>query len=195
MRFAPLLVLTAVVLAGCASPAPPGSDVPQPNDAPVLGQGTVLQKGDDPAQFCLGGVMESYPPQCSGPELVGWNWDAVEGEESANGVTWGAYAVWGTWNGTSLTVTESIMFALFDPMPVDDPFLHEANAGGSDESTLLGIQDGIADDAPVQVLSSYPQNGYLFVTVLYDDGAVQAWADRTYGTDVVQVRSALAATD
>jgi hypothetical protein len=43
----------------------------------------------------------------------------------------------------------------------------------------------------VQVLFSSVHNGYLFVTVEFDDGSVQAWADDTYGVDVVQVRSAL----
>lgn len=193
MRFVPLLV-ALVALAGCAPQTPAAYEPGAATVTAVLGQGTVLQVDDAAPQFCLVAVLESYPPQCSGPELIGWDWSTVDGEESASGVTWGTYAVWGDWDGSALTVSRSVQLALFDPMPVDDPFLDEANAGPSDEAALLGIQDGISDDSPVQVLSSYPQNGYLFVSVLFDDGAVQRWADSAYGKDVVQVRSALVAT-
>jgi hypothetical protein len=90
-----------------------------------------------------------------------------------------------------LVVTDAIQLALYDPMVVEDPQLDPANAGTSTEDELLAIQEGIADAAPVEVLMTFPQNGYLFVTVIYDDGTVQAWADATYGAGVVAVRSAL----
>lgn len=188
----PLLVAAALALAGCATPA---SD-PGPGSAPaanveVVGQGTVLQSGDAAPQFCLGGVMESYPPQCSGPELIGWDWSAYEGSETASDVTWGTYAVWGSWDGTALTVESAVMLALYDPMPVVDPLLDPANAGATTDADLVAIQDGIPDEAPVEVLGSWAENGYLFVTVVFDDGAVQQWADATYGAEVVAVRSAL----
>lgn len=188
----PLLAAAALVLAGCATPAPdpgPGSDPTTPVD--VVGQGTVLQVGDAGPQFCLGGVMESYPPQCSGPELIGWDWALYEGSETASDVTWGAYAVWGAWDGTALTVDSAVMLALYDPMPFVDPLLDPDNAGTTSAADLQAIQDRIHDDAPVEVLTSWPENGYLFVTVVFDDGAVQEWADATYGADAVAVRSAL----
>ncbi len=200
-----LAVATASVLllCGCATTAPaapdrpdtPGS-VPAPSDAiaapgTVVGQGTVLQKDDEEAQLCLGAVAESYPPQCSGPEIVGWDWDAVDGEESASGVTWGAYAVTGTWDGTVFTSESAVMLALYDPMPVVDPLTDPANAGDTPEDELIAIQEDLTATAPVEVLTSVPENGYLFVTVIYDDGTIQAWADDTYGLDKVAVRSAL----
>lgn len=40
-------------------------------------------------QPCLGGVLDSLPPQGAGPEIVGWNWGEVSGFESAGGVRWG----------------------------------------------------------------------------------------------------------
>ena len=98
---------SVLVLSGCATTAPAAPDRPDsPGSVPapagaiaapgqVVGQGTVLQKDDEAPQFCLGAVAESYPPQCTGPEIVGWDWDAVDGEETASGVTWGAYAVTG----------------------------------------------------------------------------------------------------
>ena len=67
---------------------------------------TVLESPEHGPQLCLGGVLTSYPPQCGGPDVIGWDWDAVDNEESANGVTWGEYSVVGTWDGSRLTLTE-----------------------------------------------------------------------------------------
>jgi len=194
---------SVLLLAGCATTAPAASDqpdapgaVPVPSDAiaapgQVIGQGTVLQKDGEEPQFCLGGVAESYPPQCGGPEIVGWDWDAVDGEESASGVTWGAYALTGTWDGTVFTSESAVMLALYDPMPVVDPLTDPANAGDTPEDELLTIQDDLTASAPFEVLTSGAQNGYLFVTVVYDDGTIQAWVDDAYGIDKVAIRGAL----
>lgn len=190
-----------ILLSGCATTTAPGASdgsgsVPAPSDsiaAPgqVIGQGTVLQKDDEAPQLCLGAVAESYPPQCSGPEITGWDWNAVDGEETASGVTWGAYAVTGTWDGTVFAAESAVMLALYDPMPVVDPLTDPANAGDTPDDELVSIQDDLTATAPFEVLTSVPQNGYLFVTVIYDDGTIQAWADDTYGIDKVAVRSAL----
>lgn len=45
------------------------------------------------------------PPQGSGPDVVGWDWSAVEAE-SASGTTWGEYEVVGTFDGEQFTLTE-----------------------------------------------------------------------------------------
>jgi hypothetical protein len=193
-----------LALSGCAGSTTPASDsaggdapptVPASNQAApgdVLGQGTVLQPDGEAAMFCLGAVAESYPPQCSGPEITGWDWAAVEGSESASGVTWGTYAVQGTWDGTTLTVTQPpIMLALYDPMPVVDPFTDPDNAGPSTEKELTALQEQVGNDEFVEVLTSWPENGYLFVQVIYDDGSVQRYFDERHGKDLVQVRSAL----
>jgi hypothetical protein len=191
-----------VLLAGCAatSPAVPGSDgggtdsdigiaIAAPGE--VAGQGTVIQTGDTPPQLCLGAVAESYPPQCSGPEITGWDWDAVEGDESSGDVTWGAYAVSGGWDGTTFDVTSSVMLALYDPMPYVDPLLDPGNAGDSAPADLERIQTELHESAPFAVLSSWIENGYVFASVIYDDGSLQAWADEKYLPDVVAIRPAL----
>ncbi|MFC0681190.1 hypothetical protein ACFFGH_25455 [Lysobacter korlensis] len=193
-----------LALSGCAGSAAPAADaaggdappaVPASNPAApgeVLGQGTVLQVDGEEPMFCLGAVMESYPPQCSGPEIVGWDWTAVDGSESASGVTWGTYAVQGTWDGTKFTVTQPpIMLALYDPMKVVDPFTDPANAGSLTEAELADLQEKVNNDEFVEALASWPENGYLFVQVIYDDGSVQDYFDAVHGEDVVQVRSAL----
>ncbi|MBG6054426.1 hypothetical protein IWX81_000816 [Salinibacterium sp. CAN_S4] len=187
----PAIVAAALLLSACATPSASPSDGGIAAPVDVVGQGTVIQVGDAAPEFCLGAVAESYPPQCSGPELVGWDWAANEGSETASDVTWGTYAVFGSWDGAALAVDSAIMLALYDTVPVVDPQLDEANAGASSEQQLADIQAEISDTAPVEVLSSFPQNGYLFVQVVHDDGSVQAWADQTYGPDVVAVRSAL----
>ncbi|SEG56327.1 hypothetical protein SAMN05444920_103185 [Nonomuraea solani] len=65
---------------------------------------TVLEGGGHGPQLC-DMVQESLPPQCGGPDVVGWDWDKVD-HESLNGVKWGSYRVVGTWDGARLTLTE-----------------------------------------------------------------------------------------
>ena len=197
-----LLAVPVVLLVGCATPADPGDggDVvpgvgePTPIAAPgvVVGQGTVLQKDGEEARFCVGAVMESYPPQCSGPVLAGWEWPDDGMWESSNGVTWGTYAVSGTWDGDVFTRGEMVVpLALYDPMrPEPDPHADPANAGDNAEELLTRVQDELASWTSVTVLSSYPENGYLWATVYYDDGTIQAYLDEVYGPDVVVVQSA-----
>ena len=191
----------ALLLAGCATgPADqpqntaPSSDGLDAIAAPgeVQGQGTVIQVGDTGPQFCLGPIAESYPSQCTGPALDGWDWAAVEGTfETSGDVTWGAYVVSGTWDGTTLGVTSAMTLALYDPMPVVDPLLDPDNAGDTDPAELERIQSELDADAPFTVLTSSIENGYLFLGVVYDDGSIQAWVDGTYLPDAVAVRPAL----
>jgi hypothetical protein len=68
---------------------------PTSSSGPCRASGTVLESPDHGPQLCHA-VAESYPPQCPGLEVVGWNWAAVDGEEFAGGTTWGAYEVTGT---------------------------------------------------------------------------------------------------
>lgn len=205
---APAIAAAALVLlAGCAGAAAPGSAGGSPDQggtvdpviaAPekVVGQGTVIQTGDEPAELCLGPVAESYPPQCSGIELDGWEWETADLEETSGDVTWGTYAVMGDWDGTMLTVSGSVPLALYDPIKQEpDPLLDPVNAGDTSEGDLAAIQTEIVDASPVPILSASPENGYLFVTVVYDDGRVQAWADEEYLPDVVVVQSALRSFD
>ena len=58
--------------------------------------GTVLESPAHGPQLCHG-VMDSLPPQCGGPDIVGWDWKAVK-SESANGTRWGSYLVTGTYD-------------------------------------------------------------------------------------------------
>jgi hypothetical protein len=100
----PLAVAALVGIAGCGSDSDSdaGGEGPERYEATA----TVLERPGDLPELCEGAIAESYPPQCSGKPIVGWDWDDVEGEESASGTTWGVYRVVGTWDGEQLTLTE-----------------------------------------------------------------------------------------
>ncbi len=103
---------------------------------------------------------------------------------------WGTYAVQGTYDGESLTVTAPpIMLALYDPMPLPDPTGGEPGQG--DEASLLALQNELPDRLGDQYLSSSVENGYLWVDVVWDDGTLQDAADAEFGAGPVIVRSAL----
>jgi hypothetical protein len=67
---------------------------------------TVLESPEHGPQLCAGGVLESLPPQCGGPDILGWDWATAEGEESVGGTIWGEYHLVGTYDGTTFTLTE-----------------------------------------------------------------------------------------
>jgi hypothetical protein len=66
---------------------------------------TVLESPDHGPQLCRE-VLESLPPQCGGPDIAGWDWDEVDGEESASGTTWGTFELVGSWDGERFTLTD-----------------------------------------------------------------------------------------
>lgn len=81
--------------------------------------GTVLESSQHGPELCLGGVAESYPPQCGGIPITNWRWDDVDTAESANGTTWASVHVRGTYDGERFTLT-----AEPGPMrpPPDEPY-------------------------------------------------------------------------
>jgi hypothetical protein len=93
---------------------------------------TVLESPGQGPELCAGGVAESLPPQCGGPEIAGWDWDAVDAE-SASGTTWGEYTLTGTWDGARFTLTE----------PAEPPVpLGRSDAWETDFSTPCPEPDG-----------------------------------------------------
>lgn len=150
---------------------------------------TVMDTGSP--ELCLGAVAESWPPQCGGPPIEGWDWEAVQGVFEQQGkIRWGTFHVTGRWDGTTFTLEEAIPAALYDtiaPTPEPTP----SPAAEFSEQELVDIQETLTDLPGY--LSSYPSaNGQLVVDVIHDDGSIQAWADAEYGTDVLLVGSALA---
>lgn len=191
-----LLLLSACASApgaGSAADAPPGFSLgsldPGLPEGDVIAQGTVLDRAGD-AQLCLGAIAESNPPQCSGIPLVDWSWDGVDGSESSGDATWGAYAVQGTYDNATFTVTSPpVSLALYDPMAPVDPT--GGVAGTADEATL----DALAQELPARLgadlLSAVPRDGRLWAYVVWDDGTWQRAADDDFGAGVVIIQSAL----
>jgi hypothetical protein len=193
---ASILALSGCATAGAspaASDAPPGHSLgslwPAPPEGEVTAQGTVMDIGGD-VELCLGPIAESYPPQCSGIPITNWTWDGVDGSETSGDTTWGTYAVQGTYDGEAFTVTQApIMLALYDPMPLPDPTGGKKGVGT--EADLLAIQEELPDILHEAYFASAPENGWLLVDVLWDDGTWQDAADDDYGPNTVIIRSAL----
>ena len=105
-RSAALTVVVAAVIAGCGGDATVTGDTRSDADRPYTATAMVLESPEHGPQLCLSGVFESYPPQCGGLDIVGWDWESVADEESAQGSTWGEYTVIGTYDGERFTLTE-----------------------------------------------------------------------------------------
>lgn len=197
-----------LLLSACAAQGDPAGSAPdgnQPDDTPTAAAppapaasglittvSFVLQEGDGPPELCLGVILDSYPPQCSGPEIAGWDWDAVEAE-SARDTTWGTYEVKGSWDGETFHLTEAAAAPAERPAPPEDPRLDPDNAGAigpeTSESEILELQKELHDH--LGTVDGRLENGYAWVTVVYDDGSIQRYADDRYGADTVAVQSAL----
>ena len=287
-----LAFASLLILAGCGSQTGSASDAdelpasadPIPTAIPAArgtvssGLATVMDTGRP--ELCLGAVAESYPPQCSGIPLKGWRWaDHTDLYDQAGDIKWGSFAVTGTFDGTTFTVTSAIPAALYDPIaeaPVDfstpcpepdggwrvldpekttaetyeqvfrtaskldgyagawvdqirsdppaaadgppeqlnDPALSIVNVKVTGDVTaaeeqlrkiwggMLCVTTAQHTEAElsriVQELSDLPgmltssgQFDRVDVSVVHDDGSLQAWADATYGEGLVRVDSAL----
>jgi hypothetical protein len=98
----PASVLTALLLISCSE-----AHLERGNGEPLYQADTMVLEAEGQVRLCLGGVMESLPPQCDGVPVIGWSWDEVEGENESGGVTWGEYHVVGTYDGSAFTLTRS----------------------------------------------------------------------------------------
>lgn len=194
-----------VAMSGCATGTGAGGGATDDDWVPtrptivaeVRALGTVLDDGSGP-QLCLGPVAASYPPQCAGPPVEGWDWEALEGDETAAGVTWGVYAVWGDWDGETFTVTrDPIMAALYDPMVDPDaanPWDETLPEGPLAEAEAVDVQAEL-DDAVPDGLATAAVNGRVVLEVRFDDGSLQRAVDDRYGKDAVLVISSLKPAD
>ena len=86
------------------SSAPSVNLVPAGYDGRFRTSATVLESPEHGPQLCYA-VLESFPPQCGGPDVAGWDWSDVT-HESARGTRWGSYTVVGTFDGERFTLTE-----------------------------------------------------------------------------------------
>lgn len=200
-----LLVLSACT-AGPGSATPTSTTIPSdqrleearpaPPEGRVIAVATVIDTAGD-VRLCGATIMDSLPPQCHGIPIDGWSWEGLEGNESSGGSTWGAYAVYGTYDGKRLTVTdEPIMLALYDPIAPVDPA--EGAGGEASQAELERVADELgarlSSDVSANVLF-LPENGYVSLQVTWDDGTIQKAVDAEYGDGVVVVTSQLREVD
>jgi hypothetical protein len=172
---------------GAAAEAPSG-EAPRPvpdGEVRTSGLVTVLDDGDGP-EMCLGAVAESYPPQCGGPALADFDWGDVGSEEAA-GVRWGSYALTGTFDGSTFTVTDAIPAALYDAMAQPgagglEPACDDATTTDADMATP---EDMDATLAAASALPTYAtawlSNGTISVAVTEDAEGAEAELRKTWG--------------
>ncbi len=168
--------------------APPGGN-PMPTEAPAA-PGTVHTRGlvtvmdTGRPSSASGAVAESYPPQCGGPEIRGWDWEDQRRRFDQQGnVRWGQFAVTGRWDGTTFTVTDAIPAALYDAMALEEPTVPPAGRSYARPSSRTSRRSS-ARSCPARQ-GDFADQGHVFVDVIYDDGSLQAWADEEYGENVV----------
>ena len=174
-----------------ASSETQSGDGTQPDEVVYEGALTVLQGIErDAAELCAV-VAESYPPQCEGLPVTGWDWEAVDHEE-ASGVRWGSYIVTGTFDGKSLVLTE-------DPVSTEDvdmadyPNLQYTEPDIGDPAEDLSVEElqAIADE----LVAAFPgyvnggwadeQNGVALVDTLLVTPELEAYAAEHYPEDTV----------
>ena len=61
-------------------------------------------------------------------------------------------------------------------MPFVDPQRDPDNAGTTAQGDLEAVLGDIVNDSPAEILVAHIENGYVFATVVFDDGSIQAWA-------------------
>ncbi|MFC4783486.1 hypothetical protein ACT8ZV_03370 [Nocardioides sp. MAHUQ-72] len=175
---------------GPASGSPSSAGVPAA-DRPVTTRrvATVMDTGRP--ELCLGPVAESYPPQCRGIPLAGWDWSRHPGSyETAGDVRWGGYVVTGTFDGTTLTVTRAVPEDDQQPTATDE-LSPTGDAGSFTPGQQQLVQEKLAAHPVPGTLTVFATPMAVVVEVVHDDGSLQAAADSAYGAGVVQVRSML----
>ena len=209
VRLAALALVVSFGLAGCSGsdasdqvatdPAGSGGGVSAPT-APPAAPGDVRSRGlitvmdkdvtDDVVELCLGAIAESYPPQCGGPRITNWDWDAHQGFDEQGDVRWGTFAVTGTWDGEEFTVTDAVPGAVYDPMAEEPPTYPEPSTH-YDEGRLIELAEELTGVPGVLGAYGDATSGHVLVDVNYDDGSYQDYADDAYGEGVVVVTGAL----
>ena len=195
-----IAVASLLLVAACGADTsdtatdPGGEAAPMPTaipaaDGPVVGLGLVLDNGEP--GFCLGPVAESYPPQCTGLAMTGWDWSEHRGDfDDAGGVRFGSFAVTGTFDGNTLAAESAESGALYDPMPVPQP-----TSSATEDHSRAQLEDIASRLTELPgALTTMPGDNLVVVDVVHDDGSLQDWADATFGAGLVFVHSALAPT-
>jgi hypothetical protein len=176
-------------LTGCAS-SPAAQDPTHEVTQELTASATVLghEDGTSPV-LCLGLVLESSPPLCSGPNVVGWDWANLVDAQRASGSIWGTYEVTGTWDGTALTLTSLPRPTRHESAGIAD--FEDGGAAATPALTAAIAHYRAESQSDTDILGVEEAGGSALVTVVFDDGAMQKDADALYGERVVVINSAL----
>ena len=159
-----------------------------PATPPLLAIGTVLEADSGPnagvPMLCFM-VLTSLPPQCGGPQVLGWDWSSVE-HETLNGVRWTPdLALRVTYDAAAGTLTPLEVLdlaALSLPAP-------ETPSGTLDPAAVEAVQADIVTLKRPDVMGGGGGDGIVVLEVVYDDGSIQAALDEIYGPGAVHVTS------
>lgn len=109
---------SATTIAPTTTTSPPGTIAPTPTLSDrYFVEGTLLDKEGVGPQLC-NFVNTSLPPQCRGLPVSGVDWEAVPGAESAGDTTWATVRLVGTFDGSTLVLTEPPTA----PLGIDPPY-------------------------------------------------------------------------
>lgn len=156
---------------GPVVPAPPtGANVVDAGyDGRFRAAVTVLESPEHGPQLC-DTIMDSYPPQCAGPDIVGWDWGVVGAQESASGTTWGSYIITGTWDGQRFTLTET-------PRPNDGSL----NTSAVDPDFSSPCPEPEGGWRPVDPAKATEEAlGHAFTTASRSPDYAGGWTDQSY---------------
>jgi hypothetical protein len=166
--------------------------VPAQEDRVYEGSIIVFQGTErDSTELCVI-VMDSYPPQCEGLPVTGWDWGAVEHEE-ASGVRWGTYVVTGTFDGKAFTVTE-------DAEPLDATDQPGGTADVPDPAEDLSPEEIEAAAAELQeqfpqlVFGHLPDDGHgvAIIDTLLVSAELETYAAEHFPEDAIVFKPVLA---
>ncbi|MFI6710411.1 hypothetical protein ACIBF7_28510 [Nonomuraea sp. NPDC050478] len=179
MRFVAFPAL--FVLAACGTGVAADNPVTYAADAV-----SVLESPEHGPQLCAE-MATSLPPQCGGPDIVGWDWSKVR-HESVRGTKWGWYRVVGTWDGSRLTLTEppgaaveraSEEHSLDSPCPVPEGGWRPADPAKATREALQVTKQRLDNEEAVGGV--WLDQSYLDSIPGYD-GSKREWSEK-YAND------------
>ncbi|MBN6051089.1 hypothetical protein JYK22_04000, partial [Nonomuraea sp. RK-328] len=176
-----LAFLALIVLTACGSGVAASKPVTYAAD-----DVSVLENPSHGPQLCAA-MATSLPPQCDGPDIVGWDWSKVQ-HENVRGTKWGQYRVVGTWDGSRLTLTEPPGAAVqgtlekhsFDsPCPVPEDGWRPVDPAKSTQEALEATERRLESEAAVGGV--WLDQSYVNSIPGYD-GSKREWSEK-YAND------------
>jgi hypothetical protein len=129
----------------------------------------VLENRTHGPMLCLGGVLLSLPPQCGDVPILGWDWQTVEGEESARDTTWGLYHLVGRYDGKTFAVTETGPYD--ERGAVDEAAVNFETPCREPTGGWSGLDQATQEDARPALSYAESQPGYVTSWVTHLDRA------------------------